>query len=110
MLRAGVPAGVAALQAAPLAWLWRRPGQLVRQLEQRVRRARDHVLGQLGDPGAACPRRLAQQVERLAGAEAVPLGEHADRLLDPDPCGQRVLKLGDGDREPRRFVGFAWLL
>jgi hypothetical protein len=30
----------------------------------------------------------------------VPLGEHADRLLDPDPRGERVLKLRDGDREP----------
>ena len=29
----------------------------------------------------------------------MPFGEHADRLLDPDPRGERVLKLHDGDRE-----------
>ena len=39
------------------------------------------------------------------GAEPVPLGEHPDGLLDPDPCGQRVLELGHGHGQPGRLVG-----
>jgi len=66
-------------------------------------------LREFGHPRAARPRRLAQQVERLAGAEPVPLGEHPDGLLHPDPGRQRVLKLGDGDGQARRLVGLPGL-
>jgi hypothetical protein len=37
--------------------------------------------------------------------EPVPLGQHADGLLDPDPRGQRMLELGHGHGQPRRLVG-----
>jgi hypothetical protein len=36
----------------------------------------------------------------------VTLGENPDRLLDPDPGGKRVLKLGHGHRQP---LGLAYL-
>jgi peptidoglycan DL-endopeptidase CwlO len=83
----GVPAAAAAQRAVPLPGLGHGPGQFVGQSQQRVGRARHHVMGQLGDPGPARPRRLAEQVERLPRTEPVPLGKDPDGLLDPDPCG-----------------------
>ena len=34
------------------------------------------------------------------GLDPVPLGQYADRLLDPDPGGERVLELADGRAQP----------
>jgi len=53
-------------------------------------------------------RRAAQELERLFDVEREPFGEHAFRLLDHDPCPQRVLELraslvrrfGDAEQTP----------
>ena len=66
----------------------------------------DDVVRDVDDPPAAAPGRVPEQVEGIAGAEAVALGEDPDGLLDPDPGGQRVLELGDRHSEPRRLVRF----
>ena len=78
----------------------RGPGQLVGQLQQRVRRARHDVAGDVDDLAAAAPGSLPELLERLPGLDPVPLGQYADRLLDPDPGGQRVLKLADCGAQP----------
>ena len=65
----------------------------------------DDVLGDVDDASAPRPGRASQQVEGVAGAEPVPLGEHPDGLLDPDPRGQRVLELGHRHGQPGRLVG-----
>ena len=52
--------------------------------------------------GPGTGRRRAATRRRPAGADAVPLGQHADGPLGGDPGGQRVLELGDGALAARR--------
>src|SRR5215469_3442187 len=93
---AGVPAAVARSRALA--------GQLLGQLQQRVRRAGDHVGRDIDHPPAAVPRGGPELLEGLPGTDPVALGQDADRLLDADPRGQRVLKLAHGGSEPVRLV------
>ena len=90
-LTAGRVAAAAHRAAVPRARLGELAGQLIGQPQQRVRGAGDDVLRDVGDPGPARPSGPAQQVERLARPEPVPLGEHADGLLNPDPRRQGML-------------------
>lgn len=81
------------------------PGQFLRKLEQRVGRAGHDITGDIDNPAAPVPSRRPELLERLPGADPVAFGKDADRLLDPDPCGQRMLKLADGGPQPVRLLG-----
>src|SRR5215472_17016994 len=72
-----------------------RPRQLVRQLQQRVRGAGDDVARDVDDPSPAAPRRVPELLECLPGLDPVPFCQHADRLLDSDPRGERVLEMAN---------------
>src|SRR5450755_2967985 len=90
----------------PRSWL-RIALQFLGQPQQRVRGAVHDVFRDVEYASATAPRRAPEQVERVTAAEPVALGEYPDRLLDPDPGGERVLELGDGHRQPRRLVRLA---
>src|SRR5580704_6653216 len=81
------------------------PRQLVGKLQERICRARHDVAGDVDDLAATAAGRLPELLERLPGLDAVPLGEYADRLLDPDPGRQRMLELADGGAQPPCLAG-----
>jgi hypothetical protein len=85
-------------------WARALPGQFLRKLQQRVGRAGHDITGDIDNPAAPVPSRRPELLERLPGADPVALGKHADRLLDPDPCGQRMLKLADSGPQPVRLL------
>jgi hypothetical protein len=87
-----------------------RPGQLIRELQQRVRRAGDNVGGDVDDSPAAVPGGGPELLKCLPGLDAVALGQHADRLLDPDPRNEGMLQLADGSSEPPGFAGDGGLM
>jgi hypothetical protein len=55
----------------------------------------DDGTGEVGEPVVATAGVLAQEVERLVGAELESFGEHPLRLLDHDPAGEGSLELLD---------------
>jgi len=77
-------------------------GELFGQLQQRVRGTGHHIGRDVDHPSApvACGR--PELLECLTRADAVTLGQYADRLLDADARSQRVFQLANGGAQPVR--------
>ena len=75
------------------------PAQFLGQWQQRVRCARDDLACDVDDPLTPAARDGPELLECLPRPDAVPFGQHPDRLLHADPDGQRALQLADRDPE-----------
>jgi len=97
-------AAVAGAARAPRPRRHAGPAQFLRQWQQRVGRAGDDLAGDIDDPLAPAARDGPELLECLPRPDPVPLRQHPDRLLHPDPDGQGAFQLADSDPQPPRLL------